>query len=102
MKIKLKKQKIIIIIIIRQNIPRAKEKKVHKISLRIHFVLANYSGHGACSGGVVDMPSNTPLEETDFQSFSKYQLQAASQLGMRFLISLPFLNAGILSGLNWC
>lgn len=47
-----------------------------------HFILINYSSARIQPQSVVDMPSGTPLETSDFSFSGMYQLQTTLWLGM--------------------
>lgn len=61
----------------------------HARTHKVHFVLA-YSWEWTLTWSVLNIPSDTPLEETDCIFASTYQLQGASWLGMGPRVHSPF------------
>lgn len=58
-------------------------QKVYKKHCWVNFVVANYSCAWGLPWCVVNWPSKTPLEKTNFPLASRYRLHIASWLGVR-------------------
>ena len=80
--------------------PKQNETFLKKKTHRVHFVLANSLLH-SMPWSVLDMPSDSPSEKTDFPFASRYQLQVAFWFGW-FGCSLFPLSAEIPSDLGLC
>lgn len=69
----------------------------HRKKRGVCFVLTSYPWAWVLPWNVVDIPSDTPLEKTDFPFAIRQQLQMASLLNL-----CPLLPLGTLSCLNLC